>query len=112
MSSTWMPRAAMSVAHSTFTPPAVNASRFRSRAFCERLPCRSTAGMPAAVSCLASFFAACFVRVNSSPRPLPGRELAHGAALSAVWSTASTWWVIARRGGARRSTECVSGFDR
>src|SRR5947199_201462 len=45
-----MPRAAMSVATRTRVSPLLNASRLRSRAFWLRLPCRSTAGMPAAVS--------------------------------------------------------------
>ena len=55
MSSTWMPRAAMSVATSTLTEPFANASRLRSRAFWARFPCRSTAGTPLEVSCRASF---------------------------------------------------------
>src|SRR5665811_1158669 len=57
IASTWMPRAAMSVATITRTAPVEKASRLRSRAGWLRFPCRSTAGMPAAVSCLASFLA-------------------------------------------------------
>ena len=69
--STCTPRAATSVATSTRTSPAPNAARLRSRATCERLPCRSTDGMPDAVSCLASFLAWCLVRVNRMRRPVP-----------------------------------------
>ncbi len=61
----------MSVAHSTRVEPLLNASRLRSRAFWLRLPCRSTAGTPPAVSCLASFLAWCLVRVNSTARSSP-----------------------------------------
>jgi hypothetical protein len=50
------------------TSPPENAARLRSRAFCERLPCRSTAGMPDAVSCFASFFAWCLVRHGGDVR--------------------------------------------
>ena len=49
-SSTWMPRAAMSVATSVWALPSENAVRLRSRAFCARLPCSSTAGTPAATA--------------------------------------------------------------
>ena len=35
----------------TLAAPEANAARLRSRCGCERLPCRSTAGMPDAVSC-------------------------------------------------------------
>ena len=64
--------------------PLLNASRLRSRAFWLRLPCRSTAGMPGAVSCLASFLAWCLVRVNSTLRPRPEASSRTTSALSAV----------------------------
>ena len=70
-SSTCTPRAATSVATSTFAAPEANAARLRSRAGCDRLPCRSTAGIPCAVSCWASFLAWCFVRMNRMRRPVP-----------------------------------------
>ena len=82
MSSTWMPRAAMSVATSTRTCPLVKSARLRSRALCDRLPCNSTAGMPAAHSCLASFLAPCLVRMNSSERSSPDASALTTAALS------------------------------
>ena len=81
-SSTWMPRAAMSVATSTRVLPSVNAARLRSRAFWLRLPCSSTAGTPAAVSCLASFLAVCLVRMNSRLRSCPLASSRTTAALS------------------------------
>src|SRR5690606_17888084 len=71
MPSTCPPRAATSGATRTRAEPSENALRFRSRAGWERLPCRSTLGMPAAVSCLASFLAWCLVRMNKMRRPVP-----------------------------------------
>ena len=68
MSSTWMPRAAMSVATKTLVAPAEKAARLRSRAPWLRFPCNSTAGIPAAVSCLAKRLAVCFVRMNNRLR--------------------------------------------
>ena len=49
MSSTWMPRAATSVATSTFALAAAERLEVPPAAFCARLPCRSTAGTPARV---------------------------------------------------------------
>ena len=91
--------------------PVVNASRLRSRAFWLRLPCRSTAGTPAAVSCLASFFAWCLVRVNSTLRPRPEASSLTIVALSAA-STRNTWWVMVLTGATAGSTECVVGLLR
>src|SRR3954471_19585960 len=110
-SSTWMPRAAMSVAQSTRVMPSLNAARLRSRAFWLRLPCRSTAGTAAAASCLASFLAWCLVRVNSRLRPRPEASCRTTSALS-PFSTWKTWWVIVATGATAGSTEWVVGFDR
>ena len=58
MSSTWMPRAAMSVATSTRTSPLLKSARLRSRALCDRFPCSSTAGIPAAQQLLGELLGA------------------------------------------------------
>ncbi len=101
----------MSVATSTRVLPSVKASRLRSRAPWLRLPCSSTAGMPAAVSCLASFFAVCLVRRNSRLRSCPDASWCTTAALS-VAVTEKTWWVIVDTGATAGSTEWVVGWVR
>ena len=111
MSSTWIPRAAMSVATRTRVLPSVKAARLRSRAPCPRLPCSSTAGTPAAVSCLASFLAVCLVRMNSTLRSWPLASCMTTAALSAAL-TEKTWCVIVETGAMAGSTEWVVGCVR
>src|SRR5215213_10167720 len=69
MSSTWIPRAAMSVATRVCARPAWKAARLRVRAFWLRSPCSSTAGMPCALSWLVSALARCLVRVKTSAWP-------------------------------------------
>src|SRR5580700_7507757 len=75
IASTWMPRAAMSVATRTLTEPAVNAARFRSRAPWARSPCSSAAGTDAAVSWAASLRAAC--QGGQDADPVGGRDGEH-----------------------------------
>ncbi|KZX21546.1 hypothetical protein ACH61_01299 [Rathayibacter tanaceti] len=111
-SSTCTPRAATSVATSTLTVPAPNAARLRSRATCERLPCRSTAGMPWPVSCFASFFAWCLVRMKRMRRPVPDARVFTSAFFASRPSTSKTWWVISATGEFASSTECSTSFCR
>ena len=107
-SSTWMPRAAMSVATSVFAAPEENASRLRVRAFWPRLPCSSTAGTPDATSLRVSAFARLFVRVNTSVRPGAAvRSTSTGSRW--VSSRCSTWCSIVDTGDCAESTLCVTG---
>ena len=68
-SSTWMPRAAMSVATRVAALPEWNASMLRVRAFWLRLPCSSTVGTPLRLSWRVSALAPCLVRVKTTVRP-------------------------------------------
>ena len=110
-SSTWMPRAAMSVATRVCAVPEWKASIVRVRAPWLRLPCSSTAGTPAALSWRVIFLARCLVRVKTTLRP--------GAATRSVrtgrWSPAlmwSTWWVIFATGDCAESASWVTGCSR
>ena len=64
-SSTWMPRAAMSVATRVEALPEWKASMLRVRAPWPRLPCSSTVGTPLLLSWRASALAPCLVRVKT-----------------------------------------------
>ena len=107
-SSTCTPRAATSVATSTRTSPSENAPRLRSRAPWDRLPCRSTAGMPAWLSFLAIFLARYLVRVNIMRRPVPEASASMRACLSSAWVT-STWWSMVVTAAWALSAECSTG---
>ncbi len=110
-SSTWMPRAAMSVATSVFAVPEWKASIVRVRAPWLRLPCSSTAATPAALSCLASFFARCLVRVNTTVRPGAAVRSTSTGRWSAV-PTCSTWCSIVATGDCAESASWVTGSCR
>jgi hypothetical protein len=60
---------------------------------------------------LASFFAWCLVRVNSTLRPSPDASSRTTSALSPV-DTWKTWWVIVATGATAGSTEWVVGLLR
>ena len=107
--STCTPRAATSVATRTFESPATNSARLRSRAFCDRLPCSSTAGMPAAVSCFASFFAWCFMRVKKMRRAVPEASASMSESFAPLPETSNTWCVSCGTTDSAESTECMIG---
>ena len=96
-SSTWMPRAAMSVATSTRASPPAKAARLRWRAAWLRLPCRSTAWIPAALSVRAQRLAWCLVRAKARVRPWPPTSSCDDVPRSAA-STVNTWCSIAGTG--------------
>lgn len=88
--------------------PEWKASMVRVRAFCERLPCSSTAGMPEALSWRASFLARCLVRVKTTLRPgAATRSTSTGRCASGV--TCRTWWLIVATGDWAESASCVTG---
>lgn len=60
-----MPRAAMSVATMIFACPDLKLAIAFSRCPCDRFPCSDVAPNPDFVSWSASFFALCFVLVNT-----------------------------------------------
>ena len=69
-SSTWIPRAAMSVATNAEAEPLAKAAKLRSRAVCDKLPCISTALIPNVCSFAAICLARCLVRVKITTRSL------------------------------------------
>ena len=69
MSSTWMPRAATSVATSTGTSPRLKAARMRARAPWVRPPCSAPAITPASRSCLAMRSVPIWVRAKTTVLP-------------------------------------------
>ncbi len=110
-SSTWMPRAAMSVATRVRAAPEWKASMVRVRAFWLRLPCSSTAGTPEPLSWRASFLARCLVRVKTTVRPgAATRSSSTGRCPSAV--TCSTWCDMVEIGDWAESAWCVTGLCR
>ena len=106
MPSTWMPRAAMSVATMTRTAPDENDARLRSRALWARLPCSSVAGARAMASWRASLRAPCLVLVKISDRLLPPARAATTPTRSAG-AMVSRWWTIA--GGLRGGVDGMLG---
>src|SRR6476659_9366261 len=110
-SSTWMPRAAMSVATRVRAAPEWKASMLRVRAFWLRLPCSSTAGIPEALSCLASFLAPSLVRVKTTVRPGAAARSSRTGSRSS-WCTWKTWWDIVPTGDCAESAACITGLDR
>ena len=111
-SSTCTPRAATSVATSTRTSPEPKAARLRSRAPWLRLPWRSTAGIPADVSCLARRLAWCLVRMKRMRRPRPEASAWIRSFLASWSATSNTWWVIASTWLVASSTECITSSVR
>ncbi len=83
-----------------------------SRAGWDRLPCRSTAGMPASVSCRASFLAWCFVRVKRMRRLVPEASAVTRSFLVVASDVSNRWCVIAATGEVASSTECSTSFCR
>ena len=107
MSSTWMPRAATSVATRTRGSPAAKSSRARWRWFWLRSPWMAAALIPARPSCLVSRSAPCLVRTKNSVRP-------SRLAISAATGTLSCALSTSRRCSARlestgSGTACSAG---
>ena len=92
--STWMPRAATSVATTALALPEEKRWRLRSRTFWLRLPCRSTASTPWWVRASASSTAPSRVRVKMIVRPLASTRRTAVPTFSRKPPTVSVWWVI------------------
>ena len=107
-SSTWIPRAAMSVATSVWARPLWKASMLRVRAFWLRLPCSSTVGTPLRLSWRASALAPCLVRVKTRVRP---GALARSTRIGSRWSRemCRTWWSMVATGDCAESAWWVTG---
>ena len=92
-SSTWMPRAATSVATSTGRVPSLKAPRTRLRAPWFRPPCSAAAKTPCSRSCSATRSAPSLVRTKTTVRP---SRLATSAVIDFLCfgSMSSTWCAI------------------
>ena len=101
----------MSVATSVVAAPEWNASMLRVRAFCDRLPCRSTVGTPLLLSWRASALAPCLVRVKTTVRPgALVRSTSTGTRCSRL--RCSTWWCMVETGDCAESASWVFGLVR
>ncbi len=111
MSSTWMPRAATSVATSTRTLPLVRSCRLRVRRAWLRSPWSDVAGMPASSSWSASCSANARVRAKISVLPSPELSCSMIAALSRC-SMRSTRWSMVDDAWSSPATSWTLGFGR